>query len=192
VLGDTVAGRSPPRPTDRLLAGALTGAAVVVGADGQTNDPAEPADGQLVLDAQRLELSETHRRGATTLERAQFDMRLAQRACEVVDLLAHPRLLPGGLAGPHFLFKALSARAEELLLPLADRCLRHAVSARGLGLSALALQDRQHDLQLSSTGCFGGRATRFSSQSGWPGRPARGVLTQPATGPLYGLASLAA
>jgi hypothetical protein len=43
------------------------------------------------------------------LSRAQLDMRLAQGTCELVDLLGHPRLRPGRLAGTVALLKTLAA-----------------------------------------------------------------------------------
>jgi len=92
-------------------------------------------------------------------------MRLTQRACEVVDLLAQPCLLAGRLRGPVAMLKTLAAGGEELLALLADRRLRHPVATRGLGLRAFALKDRQDDLQLDVDGVLRRTSHDFSSRS---------------------------
>ena len=108
-------------------------------------------------------------------------MRLTERAREVVDLLDQPRLTARRLARPIAVLKALAASEQELLLPLADRRLRHTVTRAA---SACVLSPCNTDntiFNLTSAGCFGGLATEMLLTIGGPAGLHARVLTQPAS-----------
>ena len=90
----------------------------------------------------------------------QLDVGLTERLGEVIHLplelflASRPwpsRVLPSG--------ERLVGTIEELLLPLRDRGLAHLEPPRGLHLSHLAPQDREHDLDFSSGDLNGLRPT---------------------------------
>jgi hypothetical protein len=117
-------------------------------------------------------------------------MRLTERPGEIVDLLGQPRLLPGRPAVPVAMLKALPAAREELLLPrtdeVSDTPWRRAASACVLS----PCKTNSTIFSLTSTGCFGGRATASPHDRGV--RAARAVGSPVSISSPYGLASLSA
>src|SRR5918997_4436154 len=81
--------------------------------------------------------------------------------------LAERVFAAGRLPPPGGMLQAATPAGHELLSPLADRRLRDAMTASGLSLRALALKDRQHDLQLHVDGVLRRPGhSWFSSRSG--------------------------
>jgi len=105
---------------------------------------------------------------------ARLDVRLTERTRQIVERLGQPRSRPVGLPA-HCHAPLPRGRRPRTVASRADRRLRDPVPAHGLGLAALARQDREHDLQLDVDGCTGRRATAILLGSRGPERPRTGI-----------------